>query len=149
MNKKNSPTKGQFLEISDPDNGCDFYKLRSKCIPQLEWDPKKSERNLKDRKMGFERAYDLLNCSNSVQMISPGKWETINEDDFESKGIEKNEGNLDPIRGMIIGELEGKLWVMVYTFRGELGDMKYRVISLRRADKKEIEYHNSVQNLSK
>ena len=104
----------------------------------FEWDEKKNEKNKEKHKIGFEKAIELYNGPYIIQSVEKKeKWEKIDEIDFEEKGIEKNTGNLDPIRAKITGIVDANLYTFVYTFRHEIGDMKYRVISLRRADKNE------------
>lgn len=78
----------------------------------FEWDPKKSEGNRTKHGIGFERAKDI--------------W--MDEDRIEINAPNPVEG-----RGIIIGKLEKKLWSAIYTLRGE----KIRIISVRRARKKE------------
>ena len=42
------------------------------------------------------------------------KWEDLSNLD---PSIERNEGNLNPIRGKLIGNVDGKLYTAIYTFR--------------------------------
>ncbi len=136
MNNRNSPSVGDFLIIQSLNHSCQHYK-DSKAL-QFEWDQNKNNTNKEKHQIGFERAHEIFNDPNHFQMVSKSdKWEKINPDRFDALGIDRNEGNLDPVRGEIIGKIGDKLYIMVYTFRGEIGDMNYRVISLRRADKNE------------
>lgn len=67
--------------------------------------------------------------------------EDIDVDEFIKKGIPLNEGNLDPFRDEILGLIDGKVHVLVTTFRHSFEQMKYRVNSLRRADDKADQFY--------
>lgn len=146
LNEVNRPRPGDFMIVPNGDYTCSRYKENNPS-DRFEWDPKKNESNKEKHGIGFERAIDIYNDPNQIQMPEvPTKWEKIDEADFESKGIEKNEGNLDPVRGKIIGMLDDKIYTFVYTFRNNFGDMTYRVISLRRASEDERQMYESFKN---
>ena len=106
--------------------------------PRLEWDPKKNESNKTKHHIGFEKAEELLSSGFVLQeIVHPDKWEDINEEDFEAKGIEKNFGNLNPVRSKLIGMIDSKIFTCIGTFRNDLQNLTYRIISLRRAHQDE------------
>jgi uncharacterized DUF497 family protein len=143
FNENNSPMKGDFMIVPNEDYSCSYFKKFNQ-QEMFEWDQNKNELNMKKHGIGFERAIDIYNDPHQIQMPEiPSKWEKIDDEEFESKGIEKNFGNLDPVRAKIIGSIDGKIYTYIYTFRNNPGDMVYRVISLRRAQEKEIQVYQS------
>lgn len=141
MNKKNSPRLGDFKIISNPLESCDFY-LEYKEENQFEWDDNKNRKNTEKHGISFERIHDLFGDDKLLQMVERSeKWEDLSKLD---ESVERNEGNMDPIRGKLIGKIDGKLFTAIYTFRDEIGKMRYRVISLRRSDKNEIESYENL-----
>ena len=138
MNPLNSPTPGDFPIVVSPDYSCDYFKPFED-FDLIEFDPNKDKKNKEKHGLSLDLAREILNDPQKFQMIEmPDKWEKIDLEDFEEKGIPKNTGNCDPIRGKYFGHLsDGKLYVFIYTFRHEIGDMKLRVISLRRASEDE------------
>ncbi|MGE4232034.1 MAG: BrnT family toxin [Bacteriovoracia bacterium] len=146
FNINNSPKPGNFLEITSTNYSCNYFKPIDLFNP-IEFDPKKDKINEEKHGISLVRAADILADPKNLQILSPKeKWEDFSNLNFEDEGIEKNTRNLDPIRGTIIGHIDKELYLMVYTFRHEIGDMKYRVLSLRRANKKEVKMYHQVRN---
>ena len=131
MNKLNSPIKGDFKVLKDENYSCTYYKVYNP-NNNFEWDENKNKSNQKDHGIGFERIHDLYNDKFMVQMVvQPEKWEDLSN---LPDHVEKNEGNTDPVRAKLIGTIDGNVYTAIYTFRGGIGEMKYRIISLRRID---------------
>ncbi len=146
LNEGNRHRPGDFMIVPSSNYTCTRYKLNNP-KDRFEWDPNKNESNKQKHGIGFEKVIDIYNDPHQIQMAEvPKKWEKINESEFETKGIEQNEGNLDPVRGKIIGTTDGKVYTFVYTFRHNFGDMTYRIISLRRASEDERQVYDSFKN---
>lgn len=144
MNKANSPSLGDFKELGSENDSCTHYKLYHP-NNKFEWDNNKNISNQKKHKIGFERIHDLYNDRNLFQMVvQTEKWEDVSN---LPDHVEKNEGNTDPIRAKLIGTIDGNIYTAIYTFRGGIGDMKYRIISLRRADQNDCKAYKSSKNL--
>ena len=79
---------------------------------EFEWDRKKSQSNKSKHGIAFNDAKRL--------------WKDINR-------IEIQTSFQDEDRNIMIGEIDGKLWAAVFTFRSSI----CRIISVRRARKKE------------
>ena len=142
MNRRNSPKPGDFLIVPSSSHSCEYY-LEYKKENQFEWDESKNRKNIEKHKISFECIYDLFHDKNMLQTIEqPHKWEDLSKLDAS---VEKNEGNMDPIRGKLVGDIDGKLYTAIYTLRDEIGKMRYRIISLRRAKKNEIKFYNSIK----
>ena len=143
MNKSNSPTVGDFKILKNENYSCGHYKVYHP-NNRFEWDKNKNESNQKKHKIGFERIHDLYNDKFMLQMVvQTEKWEDVSN---LPPHVERNEGNIDPIRAKLIGEIDGKIYTAIYTFRGGVGDMKYRIISLRRADKNDCNSYETSKN---
>ncbi len=141
MNKKNSPSPGDFKIIANSSELCDFY-VEFKIENKFEWDENKNRKNIEKHGVAFERIYDLYCDEKLLQMVEkPEKWENLSKLD---ESVERNEGNIDPIRGKLIGKIDRKLFTAIYTFRDEIGKMRYRIISLRRSDKSEIKTYEKM-----
>ncbi|PLY10035.1 MAG: hypothetical protein C0626_07085 [Arcobacter sp.] len=138
MNKINSPKSGDFMVIKDS-YFCEHYvEFQDN---QFEWDENKNQKNIEKHGISFNRIYDLFADQHMVQQVEqPNKWEDLSNLD---ESVERNEGNLDPIRAKLTGSIDGKIYTAIYTFRDEVGKMRYRIISLRRAQKKEIQFYNN------
>jgi len=80
------------------------------------WDRKKSAANKKKHGIDFETAQDLWLDENLIEINTLYSLEN---------------------RGIVIGKLKGKLWTAVYTMR----DKAVRIISVRRARKKEVKLY--------
>jgi len=143
MNKRNSPKPGDFLNLKDTDYYCSHhipYSLES----MFEWDESKNKSNQNKHGLGFDSAYDLIKDESMLQMVEhTAKWEDLSG---LPDHVERNEGNTDPIRGKLVGSIDGKTFTAIYTFRGAIGDMRYRIISLRRADKRECEAYQGFKD---
>ena len=149
MNTKNSPSKGDYMLLPDFNFSCNLFKQYN-INDFFEWDENKNQKNKHKHQIGFERAVEIYQDPNLLQMVeTPDKWEEITDELFEEKEVERNTGNLDPIRGKIIGMLKGKLYTFIYTFRHEVGDMTYRIISLRQSSDNEAASYWSVQMTKK
>jgi uncharacterized DUF497 family protein len=79
---------------------------------QFEWDPKKSQINTKKHGIDFKAAKALWNDPDRVVIRAPYPLEN---------------------RYILIGQLEDKIWTAIYTIRSSA----FRIISVRRARKKE------------
>ena len=81
---------------------------------EVEFDRAKNQRNLRERGLSFERAADF---------------------DFETAiYLEDRRHEYGERRIRALGNIEGHLYALVYTIRGE----RLRVISLRRANRREV-----------
>ncbi len=78
----------------------------------FEWDPKKSQINSKKHDIDFKTAKTLWNDPDRVVIRAPYPLEN---------------------RYILIGQLQDKIWTAIYTIR----DGIFRIISVRRARKKE------------
>lgn len=144
MNTANSPIPGDFKILQNSNGTCGYYKVyvQSNCF---EWDPNKNNSNKKKHGISFERIYDLHSDPFMLQMVvQPEKWEDVNN---LPDHVERNEGNTDPLRAKLIGSIGGNIYTAVYTFRGGVGEMKYRIISLRRADKNDCKSYEAFKSL--
>jgi uncharacterized protein len=146
MNIKNAPTPGDFFVIPHSNHSCDHFK-DGEDFDQIEFDPNKDVKNQDKHGISLSKAREILADPFKLQVVSDSaKWEDFSKINFEKLNIPKNTGNLDPIRGLVFGHIDNKLYVFAYTFRHEIGDTKYRVISLRRASEEEREMYNSLRN---
>lgn len=142
MNSKNSPTLGDFKEVTSPNSTCSYFSGNN-LEERFEWDENKNNSNQKKHKISFERIYDLVQDPNMLSVSEvPEKWEDVSN---LPEHVERNDGNLDPLRSKWIGMIDGNLYTAVITFRGAIGDMRSRVISLRRSEKKDIRAYESVK----
>lgn len=138
LNKKNGSNIGDFLEINNT-CFCEYYTKYQE--NKFEWDENKNKKNIDKHGISFDRIYDLFTDQHLLQMVEKqNKWEDLSNLD---ESVERNEGNIDPIRGKLTGIIDEKIYTAIYTFRDEIGKMRYRIISLRRAQKNEIEFYNS------
>jgi uncharacterized DUF497 family protein len=143
FNTNNKPPKEDIMRIFDINFICNYYSRRN-IQDRFEWDPAKNKLNIEKHGIGFERAIDIFKDPNQIQMpVDPSKWEKLSEELFSTKGVARNEDNTDRVRGQIIGMIEGKVYTYVYTFRNDIGNLTSRIISLRRANAKEIEIYKS------
>ena len=85
---------------------------------EYEFDKRKSEINLRKHGIDFNRAQDLWNDPDRIEI--PAK--TIDEQRF-----------------LMIGKISDKYWSCVFTYRSE----KVRIISVRRSRKEEIIIYES------
>lgn len=89
----------------------------------FEWDESKSEACAKTRRFNFD--YATFAFSDPNRIIEPDTWHEYGEDRFR-----------------LIGMIEGRLYVVIYTPRGTL----IRIISARKANQREVKrYDNSTQ----
>ncbi len=143
LNKHNKPSSNDFKMIPSVQYSCSNFKYNDP-RDRFEWDENKNELNKIKHKIGFERAFDIFHDPDQIQMPEiPDKWE---KEDGNENGIEKSDGNLDPVRSKIIGNIDGKIYTFTYTFRHDLGNLTYRVISLRRSDSKERKIYEMFRN---
>ena len=80
---------------------------------RFEWDEQKSETNKSKHGIDFNTATAL--------------WDDVNRIDIQSSFSDED-------RNILIGKIDKKLWAAVYTQRKNA----YRIISVRRARKKEV-----------
>ncbi|MFH1146300.1 MAG: BrnT family toxin [Pseudomonadota bacterium] len=88
---------------------------------RFEWDDEKSRTNKAKHGIDFDAAKDLWNDPNRVEILT-------------SYPIEN--------RSILIGIIEKKLWTAVFTRRSD----STRIISVRRARKKEAELYGEKEN---
>jgi uncharacterized DUF497 family protein len=81
---------------------------------EIEFDPAKSRRNVRDRGLGFERAEELL--------------------DNDPVIVEDRRRDYREPRLIAYGNINGRPHICVFTMRGTA----FRIISLRRANRREI-----------
>lgn len=110
MNKINSPKIGNFLLIKNT-YFCEHYLEYQE--NKFEWDDNKNKKNIEKHGVSFDRIYDLFSDKYLVQMVeNPNKWEDLSNLD---ESVERNEGNLDSIRGKLTGTIDGKIYTAIYT----------------------------------
>ncbi|CED59170.1 Putative orphan protein [Moritella viscosa] len=142
MNVRNSPTVGDFMVVTDSGFSCSYFTEFS-MNKMFEWDERKNRSNQEKHNIGFERIHDLVKDPNMLQVAEkPQKWEDLSN---LPDHVERNEGNTDPVRGKWIGLIDDKPYTAVYTFRGGIGEMCSRIISLHRAENKDIKAYESVK----
>ena len=89
---------------------------------EIKYDLNKCERNIRERGLSFERISDF---------------------DFESAWyVEDQRRNYGETRWRALGYLDGRLHALVFTLEGEV----LRVISLRRANRREVKRHEAAKN---
>lgn len=138
LNKKNASGKQDFFAVPSPTHSCGYFSAIVPLEQSFEWDPNKNLKNIDKHGLKFEHAFNVLLDPSHLQMVSPTEsWEDTSDEYLESIGVEKNEGNSDPVRGTITGQIGDKLFTFAYTFRHEIGLLKYRVFSFRRASEEE------------
>ena len=91
---------------------------------QFEWDDEKNRTNKVKHDIDFETAKKLWNDTHRVEI-------------FTSYPLEN--------RSILIGKINKKLWVAIFTLRGNA----IRIISVRRAGKKETELYGGKKNSRK
>jgi uncharacterized DUF497 family protein len=144
-NEKNKPSANEFMVVPDINYSCSHYK-KSSIEDQFEWDTKKNEINKQKHQIEFERVYDLFQDPNMHRLgVLPDKWEKLDDLDFEAEGIERNIGNENPVRSIMIGMIDGKLYTAAYTLRNGFENMKMRIISLRPSQAKEITKYENIK----
>lgn len=114
---------------------CEYFDDLDKYDP-LEWDETKNQKNIQKHSISFNRAYEITSDPRNPKIISKAT-EHVDIDLFLKKNIPLNEGNLDIFRDEILGLIDGRVYLLVTTFRHSFECMKYRVISLRLASKEE------------
>ena len=114
----------------------------------FEWDTNKNRTNIEKHGYSFDSIYELYKDSNLVQLISKvEKWENINIPNLKEMNVDMTRNNISPIRAKLIGNLDGRVCVAVYTFRKKHGEnTKYRIISFRDADAKETSLYNEMKS---
>ncbi|MBW1695123.1 MAG: BrnT family toxin [Deltaproteobacteria bacterium] len=88
---------------------------------KFEWDDEKSHANMSKHGIDFDTAKALWDDPNRVEIHTPYPIEN---------------------RNILIGKIGNKLWASVFTTRGNA----VRIISVRRARKKEIKLHDQKEN---
>ena len=86
---------------------------------KFEFDPSKNESNRQKRGIDFVEAQALWQDGNRVEI--PAK-------------------TMDEPRSLLIGQIKGKVWSAIITYRGE----NIRIISVRRARDEEVELYESI-----
>lgn len=87
---------------------------------QFEYDPKKSQINNEKHGIDFDKAQELWTDTDRIEI------ESIQQ--------------LDELRALVIGVIEGKIWTAITTIRNR----KVRIISVRRAKKKKECYMKTI-----
>jgi len=88
---------------------------------KFEWDSAKSESNRKKHGIDFHAAKELWRDEHLIEIHAPYPVEN---------------------RGIIIGQIHGRIWTAIYTMRGGA----VRIISVRRSRKKEVELYEKEKN---
>jgi uncharacterized DUF497 family protein len=88
---------------------------------KFEWDETKSHSNKAKHGLDFNEAKRLWNDPNAVEIEAPYPLEN---------------------RSILIGKIEQKLWTAIYTIRKRA----IRVISVRRARKREVQLYEQKEN---
>ena len=89
----------------------------------FEWDEDKSEICFRDR--GFDFAYAVIVFFDSDRIARPDKRYSYGEDRYQ-----------------VIGMIEGRLFFVVYTLRGDV----IRLISARKANQREVKQYDNSKN---
>lgn len=90
-------------------------------IMRFEWDSDKSSSNKLKHGIDFEKAKELWLDDNRIEIHAPHPIED---------------------RWIVIGKLQKNIWTAIYTNRNEV----IRIISVRRARKKEVELYENEKN---
>jgi uncharacterized DUF497 family protein len=88
---------------------------------RFEWDDQKSRTNKAKHDIDFDTAKDLWNDPDRVEILTSYPLEN---------------------RSILIGTIDKKLWTAVFTWRSD----SIRIISVRRARKKEAELYGEKEN---
>ncbi|MCD6197686.1 MAG: BrnT family toxin [Deltaproteobacteria bacterium] len=88
---------------------------------QFEWDDKKSRTNKAKHNIDFDTAKELWNDTNRVEILTAYPLEN---------------------RNILIGKIDKKLWTAIFTRRSN----STRIISVRRARKKEAKLYGKKEN---
>jgi uncharacterized DUF497 family protein len=120
--------------VSDPSTQtCDKFAAFDPSGSRWEWDPNKSDLNLKKHGISFQEAVLSLDSDPKATRFVSRKWESLDGLDYEQLGISPTMANTDPVRDLYVFEHAGKLWTLTSTLRGDIGRLSQRVISVRRA----------------
>ncbi len=98
-----------------------MFNICNNLIMKFEWDAAKSKSNRKKHGIDFNTALGLWRDERLIQINAPHPIEN---------------------RGVIIGQIHGKLWTAIYTMRGDA----VRIISVRRSRKKEVKLYEKDKN---
>ena len=88
---------------------------------RFEWDDEKSRTNKTKHDIDFDTAKELWNDTNRVEILTSYPLEN---------------------RSILIGKIDKKLWTAIFTQRGN----SIRIISVRRARKKEAKLYGEKEN---
>lgn len=120
--------------VLDPLNEyCDKFFEFDPHRARWEWDENKNNQNIEKHGISFQDAVSALDSDEKSIRTLSRNWESLDSLDYEKAGIQRTAANTDPVRDQYIFSHEGKIWVLISTLRGELGLVKERVISVRRA----------------
>lgn len=120
---------------------CEKFVVKSPMGSRWEWDDNKNIKNMEKHGISFADAISALDSDkNSLRYVAKS-WESLDSLDYEAKGIQRTFANTDPVRDQHLFELDGKVWLLVSTLRGEIGLMTQRVISVRRARPDELKLY--------
>lgn len=90
----------------------------------FEWDNNKNATNIANHKISFLEAAEIFSFEDTVITLS------------------NNHGN-DVLRHKAIGNLKGKFYTVIFTYRGDL----IRIISARRARKDEQQQYHEIHSI--
>ena len=88
---------------------------------RFEWDDEKSRTNKTKHDIDFDTAKELCNDTNRIEILTSYPLEN---------------------RSILIGKIDKKLWTAIFTQRGN----SIRIISVRRARKKEAKLYGEKEN---
>lgn len=127
--------------VQDPiSEHCEYYHPREPLREKWIWDENKNQINIKEHKISFQEAIKAKDADPYCfrQAVgNPQKWEKLDGLDFEKLNIPKTEANQDPVRDKYLFMMNGVLYKMITTLRGERGLVQERIISVHRAKSKE------------
>ncbi|WP_165921699.1 BrnT family toxin [Sulfuricurvum sp. IAE1] len=134
--------------INQPEvESCSLFIPYDSTRPKWEWDEKKNKINSEKHGIDFNEAVQACDADPKALRIPAPKpdtqWEKLEGLNFDELGIDKNKGNLDPVRDWYLFSHWDKVWKMVTTLRGEQGLMTQRIISVHRAKPDEEELYKT------
>ena len=136
--KEDRYVKGFPPAITDPSSEtCEKFIQHDPLRSRWEWDEDKNNKNVEKHGISFQDAVAALDSdANSFRYVAKS-WESLDNLDYEEKGIQRTFSNTDPVRDIYLFKHEENVWVLVSTLRGEFGLITQRVISVRRARSEE------------
>jgi hypothetical protein len=118
---------------------CRFFSKRRVFLDKYEWDERKNVINISKHGISFQDAISKLESDeNRVRIICPPEnWETLDNEQYGEdikqklvkKGVPPFDWNCDPVRDQHLFMSEKKLYELISTMRGNLGNSRIRVIT--------------------